>query len=234
MSTAFSGEWAQTLPAWAFVFSKMLAGLLSLAILTFLYKDNPLFRLAESLFAGVSVGYIVGQTYHKDILGQVLNPILKEPDKWTNYHVVIPFLMGLLLFAPFIAPKSGWLISIPFAFYIGRYSGIAIPATIQAFILAQIQGTLKPAYAFTQGKLPLSGLVQSLVIVVGLLAVLAYFYFSAPHKGAFGALGRLGIWFVMVGFGAGFGYTVMARISLLLGRLQFLLRDWLGILPNTG
>ena len=34
----------------------------------------------------------------------------------------------------------------------------------------------------------------------------------------------------MVGFGASFGYTVMARISLFIGRLQFLLGDWLGII----
>jgi len=40
----------------------------------------------------------------------------------------------------------------------------------------------------------------------------------------------IGIIFIMVGFGAAFGYTVMARISLLIGRLQFLLGDWLGII----
>ena len=31
----------------------------------------------------------------------------------------------------------------------------------------------------------------------------------------------------MISFGASFGYTVMARVSLLLGRFQFLLGDWL-------
>ncbi len=29
----------------------------------------------------------------------------------------------------------------------------------------------------------------------------------------------------MAGFGASFGYTVMARVSLLIGRVQFLTRD---------
>jgi hypothetical protein len=33
----------------------------------------------------------------------------------------------------------------------------------------------------------------------------------------------------MVSFGAGYGYTVMSRISLLIGRFQFLLHDWLGL-----
>jgi hypothetical protein len=30
----------------------------------------------------------------------------------------------------------------------------------------------------------------------------------------------------MAGFGASFGYTVMARVSLLIGRIQFLTQDW--------
>jgi hypothetical protein len=34
----------------------------------------------------------------------------------------------------------------------------------------------------------------------------------------------------MITFGAGFGYTVMARISLLVGRFRFILGDWLGLL----
>jgi hypothetical protein len=38
---------------------------------------------------------------------------------------------------------------------------------------------------------------------------------------------RLGIIFIMVAFGASFGYTVMGRISLLLGRIYFLFNQWL-------
>ncbi|MDP2856465.1 MAG: hypothetical protein Q8P50_00620 [Bacillota bacterium] len=35
--------------------------------------------------------------------------------------------------------------------------------------------------------------------------------------------------FLLVSFGAAFANTVMARMSLLLGRMQFLLQTWLGI-----
>jgi hypothetical protein len=34
----------------------------------------------------------------------------------------------------------------------------------------------------------------------------------------------------MVTFGAAFGLTVMSRMSLLIGRIDFLLRDWLHLL----
>jgi hypothetical protein len=40
------------------------------------------------------------------------------------------------------------------------------------------------------------------------------------------------MYYMMVFFGATFGYTVMSRVSLLIGRMEFLLGDWLGLLPG--
>jgi hypothetical protein len=79
------------------------------------------------------------------------------------------------------------------------------------------------------GLLSNSGVVSltNILLVVGLLGTLSYFFFSMKHKGLLGGLARVGIVFLMVGFGASFGYTVMSRISLLIGRVGFLLHDWL-------
>ena len=75
------------------------------------------------------------------------------------------------------------------------------------------------------------GAVNSALILIGFITVLSYFFFSAAHRGLHGLSARIGIWFLMVAFGASFGYTVMARVSLLIARMQFLLRDWLHPLP---
>jgi hypothetical protein len=64
--------------------------------------------------------------------------------------------------------------------------------------------------------------VSHLIVVGGVVCGLIYFYFSKEHTGAFGKASRAGIWVLMVAFGASFGYTVMARISLLIGRIEFL------------
>jgi len=73
------------------------------------------------------------------------------------------------------------------------------------------------------GDLPFFALIgnsifNNIVILVGTIAGLAYFYFSKEHKGAFGKLTKLGIYFLMISFGASFGFAVMGRISLLIGR----------------
>ena len=68
----------------------------------------------------------------------------------------------------------------------------------------------------------------NLVLVAGVLSTLVYFFFSKEHKGAIGATARMGIWYLMISFGAAYGFTVMSRISLLIGRLHFLMFDWIG------
>lgn len=69
--------------------------------------------------------------------------------------------------------------------------------------------------------------MTNVLLVIGLLGTLSYFFFSMRHRGLLGGLARIGIVFLMVGFGASFGYTVMSRVSLLIGRVGFLLHDWL-------
>jgi hypothetical protein len=70
---------------------------------------------------------------------------------------------------------------------------------------------------------------SNLVVVLGVICGLIYFFFSKEHTGVFGRASRVGIWVLMVAFGASFGYTVMARISLLIGRVEFLgrwIKSW--------
>ncbi len=63
--------------------------------------------------------------------------------------------------------------------------------------------------------------------MLGAITSIFYFYFSREHRGGLGILSKIGITFIMVAFGASFGYTIMARVSLLIGRIYFLFHDWL-------
>jgi hypothetical protein len=65
-------------------------------------------------------------------------------------------------------------------------------------------------------------LFNNLLVVVGVISGLVYFFFSKAHTGFFGAVSKVGIFVLMIGFGAGFGLTVMGRISLLVDRILFI------------
>ncbi|MFO7676110.1 MAG: hypothetical protein R6X12_07345 [bacterium] len=198
-----------------------LAAILTLGIFSFLWKDNPFYKFCEHLFVGVSVGYTIALTWYNSVYPDLVTPLFREG----QLVYIIPFGLGLCYFARFV-PKVSWLIRFPMAFVLGWASGVAIPAFFQTNVIKQIQGSLLTPADFSRWDV----LLGALISFVGVVCSVFYFFFSREHKGALKVASETGVVFLMVGFGASFGYTVMARMSLLIGRLQFLLRDWLGVI----
>ena len=198
---------------------------LTLALYSFLYKDNPFFKMAENLFVGVAAAYVFGQYWYPTIYGEIwvrLSGLSKGPGISRDAWLLAPTLLGLLMLTRF-SQRFSWLSRLSFAFFVGLGAGLTIPRTISSFILAQIEATIQPLSWSLAG-------FNLLVILVGVVSVLIYFFFSMEHKGGVGKVSRLGIAFLMISFGASFGYTIMARLSLLIGRISFLMDDWLNVL----
>lgn len=129
-----------------------------------------------------------------------------------------------------LIPKIGWISRWPLAFIVGTTSGVYLTRYLASNALAQINNTLKVFIPFgAEGFLSWANF-NYFVILIGVLTGLTYFYFSKEHKGITGGAARVGIYFLMVTFGASFGYTVMSRMSLLIGRLDFLYGDWLHLI----
>lgn len=227
-------------------FGIWIAAFLTICIYSFLYKDNPLYKFAEHLFVGISAGYFVAITWHNIMMPYLIEPLfigetLPDGTMDRTWWLILPMILGLLYLTRFI-PQYAWLSRWPIALSIGSGAGLSITALMQADIMRQLQASmvsLDPNSIINQAAyevgaadpiyLGMGGVINNILILIGLLTVISYFFFSLKHTGALGLSAKLGIWFLMVSFGASFGYTVMARISLLIGRMQFLLGDWLGI-----
>jgi len=191
---------------------------LTLCILSFLYKDNPFFRFAESLFAGMSLGYYIGIVTENTLRPNLFRPLAENFSG--NAYLLIPMALGIMLYFRYI-PNIAWLARIALAVYIGYYVGVYLMQKLHGDILFQSRDTI---VSLTVGG---TETLWNIIMMVGVFSVLIYFYFSAEHKGALGKVSRLGIYFLMISFGASFGYTIMARISLLMGRFSFLVNTWL-------
>jgi hypothetical protein len=200
-------------------FGVWLNAFLTLCILSFLYKDNPFFRFAESLFAGMSLGYYIGLANQQTLMPNLFGPLFG--DFSGNFVLLIPMALGILLYFRYI-PKVAWMARLALAVYIGYYVGVMFLQKLHGEVLPQSSDTIISIRG-AAGR----DIIWSIIFVIGVFSVLLYFYFSAEHKGALGKISRLGIWFLMVSFGASFGYTIMARISLLMGRFSFLVNDWI-------
>ena len=199
---------------------------LTLFIFTFLYEDNPIFKLAEHLYVGISVGYTIVKAYDTVIVHLIYVPMIKEGD----WSLLVPVGLGLLMLARYM-PKAAWLSRYAFAFIVGVGSGLAIPRTISSFILKQVEDTIRPlvtllpdgGVTFTASLLNPASNLNAIILLVGVVSVLFYFFFSLEHTGPLKTAARTGILFLMIAFGAAFGYTVMARMSLLIGRFTDLI-----------
>lgn len=196
------------------------AAALTLAVFSLLYRDNPFYRAAEHLLVGVSAGYYLVQYFSSGVIRKFYVPVFRQGDLW-----LLPGgLLGLLILFR-LARRTQWISRYAIAFYVAAWSGYLIPSTIQERVLTQVGATLPPALSGAG----FGAFLGAFIILVGVVSILIYFYFSAPHTGVLGRISQIGITFLMVGFGASFGYTVMGRVSLLIGRFQFLFQD----LPRT-
>ena len=196
------------------------AALLTLCVFSFLYKDNPFYKFAEHLFVGISAGYGVTLEWYNVFLPNLWRPLTQQG----KLILVVPFIFGILLFSRFFKNYS-WFSRWPMALIIGIYAGIAIVGSGSGELFPQIHGNLLPLWTGHWFES-----FNNILLTVGVITGLIYFFFSKEHKGAFGAGAKIGTWFLMISFGASFGYTVMSRMSLLIGRIYFLMAGWLGIL----
>ena len=218
------------------------AAFLTLCMLSFLYGDNPFFRFAEHVFVGVSAAYWMIMAFWRAIVPNLLGNLAPEiPAALFGMdlplHVplgrrlvyAVPLVLGLLLLARFL-PRGRTLSTWALAFTVGTTAGLRLVSYLVSDFMAQISNSLQPLVVMRDGGFAAGPTISAVILTGGLICSLAYFYFSRERQGALGVASRIGIWVLMVTFGAGFGFTVMGRVALLVGRVEFLLRDWLGLI----
>jgi hypothetical protein len=204
---------------------------LTLGIFSFLYKDNPFYKFSEALFVGISAGYWFVVTFWQyfvpkfwDNMALAYRELLTKGRVDYHWIYLLGGFFGVLMLLRLV-PKIGWLSRWSLAFIVGTTAGLQFTRYLESNGIRQVVGTIKPL--LVSGNMNTT--IGNIIIVVGTFCGLIYFFFSKEHKGAFGGAARVGVWFLMITFGALFGYTVMSRMSLLIGRMDYLFGIWLGL-----
>ena len=231
-------SWSRTIGIWTGAF-------FTLCIFSYLYKDNPFYKLAESVVVGVSAAYAMVVGFWTTIIPNLFGKLFpawiqswampglsaERTESW--YLYIVPLVLGGMLLWR-LSPVGGWIARWPLAFIIGTTAGIRLVGFIQADFLSQISSSIVPLIAMSDKGFDFWQSVRNIVGFVSVLVCLVYFFFSVEHVGLAGKVSRVGIWVLMITFGAAFGYTVMGRIALLAIRLEFLFDDWLWIIDPIG
>jgi hypothetical protein len=227
-----------------------IAAFLTLCIFSFLYGDNPFYKLAEAIFIGASAAYWMVVAFWNVLvpnllarllphtIQRTLMPGLEGDDLKVHWSYLVPLSLSVMLLWR-LAPRGQWIARWPLALFIGVFAGLRLVQVFHADFLNQIAAASAPLIVHSTGPDGATGLnwsatVAALISVVGVLCCLTYFFFSVEHRGAVGRAARVGIWVLMITFGAMFAYTVMGRIVLLVARIEFLLNDWLWLIDPAG
>ena len=129
---------------------------------------------------------------------------------------IIPFILGIFMLLRLV-PNVGYLARWAIAYIVGMTAGLRFYSFLNSNILLQIPSA---AIDFTSDW---GSIFNSLIVVIGTITGLIYFFFSKEQKGTLGTLSKIGIYFLMIKFGASFGFAVMGRISLLIGQMNYLI-----------
>lgn len=233
--------------SWALA-SVIVGGIATLAIFSFLIKENGFYRFFEHLFIGIAAGLgpmlIIRDFLWPNIIEPMLGrTIVTYPDGTTSEPYqplyllyLIPMVFGCLYYFIY-SKRHSWLAKLVIGFTLGTSGALAIRGFFSEAI-PQIAGSFKPLVVFVDGNVSLLESFNNTLFVATLLLVINYFFFTFGREGSVqGKLAPVGRPLLMVCFGAFFGSTVMARLALLVERVQFLVKDWvaaLGTLVGVG
>jgi len=221
----------------------VVAVLLTLFVFSFLLGDNALYRLAEHLFVGVAIGYAVVIAFHSVLVPRLLLPLAQGvvDQSWGQASLaLVGLVFGLLLLLKPLRSLSWWG-NLSIALLLGVGAALAIGGALLGTLIPQVAATGDmPRYAALYG--PGLGLFSGIVVVVGTIGVVLHLNFGRGREGRLSALrdavvqswGGLGRWFVLVAFAAILATTFLSRLSLLVGRVQFLLDSVQGFLGGQG
>jgi len=212
-------------------------GVATLAIFSFLIKENPFYRVFEHIFIGLGVGLGIVLTVRQYLWPKAVKPIIEafatmaghpphEGPVSKLYLVYILFLGFGCLYYFIYSRKHGWLARLVIGFSLGAGGGLAVKGFC-SIALPQVIASFKPLVILTDNGVSWAASISNIVFVVTLMCVMTYFFFSFEHdKPVIKQMSCAGRWLMMVCFGAFFGATIMARMSLLIERLEFLTAEW--------
>lgn len=209
------------LPAQADFLGGALGFFFTVALLSYLIGDNPLYRVALHLFIGVSVGYVTLVVIYQAILPRVAAP-LQSGSVPAIFLALIPVLLFLFLILR-IGQRTAFLGNITIAFMLGVGTAVALGGAVTGTLIPQIRSTSLAGDSL--------GLLSGLVVVIGTIATLIYFQFWLRGRSSSGdaqraalmrIAGQIGQVFLMLTLGVIYGGMILSGIVILSERLMAL------------
>lgn len=200
----------QTIGTW-------IAALGTVAIFSYLFTETFAFRLCEHVMIGTAAALVLVRGFEA-VRASAWTPLVSEG----QYKFLVPLIVGGLLYTRFFK-QIAWVSRISVGFVLGGAAALALWRGLTSEVLTQITATTKLSLT------NVNNVVYVLCVVLSISAFLFVAKEDTPYGKTVKHLAFLGRGALMIAFGSALGTSVMARISILIPRLRFLLVDWLKI-----
>lgn len=220
----------------------VLGCLLTLAVLSYVIGDNPLYRIAVHLLVGAAAGYAVVVVLVNVLFPQLLLVLLGSLNYGVLLVAAVSWLLAALMFLK-LANSQSALGRLPVAYLAGVGAAVAVGGAVTGTLFPQMAATfvsMLPAENAGAGLLAvIEQPVSALVLTVGTICVLMYFWYGGrPTPGGpveqpvlVKPLARLGQVFVGLTLGALYAGALAASFAYLAERLGAV---WDVIRPYVG
>lgn len=209
------------------LFTGVVAFVLTILVFSYLFGDNPLFRLTISLFIGVAAGYVAAVVWHQVLWPRLFQPLLAGRTLGERLMAVVPLALGVLLLGR-LSPRTARLGNLPLAFLVGIGAAVAIGGAVTGTLIPQVQASVN-LLDWRQVEYPVERLAEGILILMGLATTLIYFHYGAkptplgPRRArVVEVMAWIGRFFLAISLGVLFAGAMTAAMAALVERLNFL------------
>lgn len=202
----------------------LISFILTIMVLSYVIKDNPLFKAATYLFVGVTTGYFAVILIYQVLLPKLINPIFSGSSQELIF-IALAFLLCLMLLFKF-STRFNRLGTIPMAIIVGVGAATIISGAIFGTFLPQIGSTANNFQLTKQGNILLGS-----YILIGTIITLLYFQFTIipgikitnNDSKLFRIMRNFGKVFIGITLGSIFAGVILSTLIALIERISFLI-----------
>ena len=194
-----------------------ISALLTLIVLSAMFKESRIYRAVESYFIGLSASVLAYYIITDVLYHRLIAPLLRG-----EWLYLIPLLLSIPIFFrkfPIVNRFTPWIV----AAGIGVYIASIMTRIFEGLVVKQLALFIPVMY---QGETVWSFLTS---ILSGVLATAVLFHFSPYKKTTISGklFDSMAVISIVVALGVLLGYTVASYIALFVDRIYFLIETFL-------